>query len=69
MKLGTHVLSEVLNWTISILLAQPTKKVSYRDFFQDTNGLILKVYISLIPWDNGLIFTEDKATRKPLFVN
>ena len=32
MKLGMRILSEVLNWTISILLAQPTKKASYRDF-------------------------------------
>ena len=31
MKLGTHVLPEVLNQTISALLAQPTKKASYRD--------------------------------------
>ena len=32
--LGTHVLPEVLNQIISSLLAQPTKKVSYRDFFK-----------------------------------
>ena len=32
MKLGTHVLPEVLNQIISNLLAQPTKKASYRDF-------------------------------------
>ena len=32
MKLGTRVLSDVLNRAISILLAQPTKKASYRDF-------------------------------------
>ena len=32
MKLGTHVLSEVLNQTIPALLAQPTKIASYRDF-------------------------------------
>ena len=31
-KLGTHVLPEVLNQIISSLLAQPTKKASYRDF-------------------------------------
>ena len=32
MKLGTHVVYKLLNPTISIFLAQPTKKVSYRDF-------------------------------------
>ena len=31
MKLGTHVLPEALNQIISSLLAQPTKKASYRD--------------------------------------
>ena len=32
MKIGTHVLYEVPNQTISIFLAQPTKKASCRDF-------------------------------------
>ena len=32
MKLGLRILSEVLNRIIPILLAQPTKKASYRDF-------------------------------------
>ena len=32
MKLDMRILSEVLNWTISISSAQPTKKASYRDF-------------------------------------
>ena len=43
MKLGTHVLPEVLNQIISNLLAQPTKKASYRDFSKKNlkNGLLL----------------------------
>ena len=32
MKLSTHVFPEVLNQIISSLLAQQTKKASYRDF-------------------------------------
>ena len=36
MKLGTHVLPEVLNQITSSLLAQPTKKASYRDFSKNS---------------------------------
>ena len=67
MKLGMCILSEVLNQTIPISLAQPKKRLT--EIFQSTNGLTLKVDVSLIPLDNGLIFAGDKVTRNPLFVS
>ena len=52
MKFGTHVLPEVLNQIISSLLAQPTKKASYRDFSKKT----YKMDNFWTPWDIRLIF-------------
>ena len=39
MKFATHALLEVLNWTMSTLLAQPTKKASYRDLKKNYNSI------------------------------
>ena len=52
MKLGTHVYYELLNQTISIFLAQPTKKASYEDFQRKPK----KCVNFWTPWDISLIF-------------
>ena len=48
MKLGTHILSEVLNQTISIFLAQPTKK-HFKELFRYAENLTWVVEQSILP--------------------
>ena len=55
MKLVTLVLPEVLNQIISTLLAQPTKKESYRDFSKKPK----KWDNFWTRWDINLIFCVD----------
>ena len=69
MKLGTHVLLEVLNQIISGLLAQLTKKVSYRDFFKKQLSLKFFLQVSFqIGWAGRQIngATSTKFLRSTL---